>query len=79
MGPTNCGSAAKCAKRCAAGCSVPGAKEWAVKPGKFETYYDRREPWAKVPSHRYLAVRRGEAEEVLRVGIEIDDQAVIRH
>ena len=54
-------------------------KEWVGKPGKFETYYDRREPWAKVPSHRYLAVRRGEAEEVLRVGIEIDDQAVIRH
>ncbi len=53
-------------------------KEWAGKPSKFEAYYDRREPWAKVPSHRYLAVRRGEAEEVLRVGIEIDDQAVIR-
>jgi uncharacterized protein len=53
-------------------------KEWAGKPSKFEAYYDRREPWAKVPSHRYLAVRRGEAEEVLRVGIEIDDEAVIR-
>ena len=53
-------------------------KEWVGKPSKFEAYYDRREPWAKVPSHRYLAVRRGEAEEVLRVGIEIDDEAVIR-
>jgi uncharacterized protein len=53
-------------------------KEWVGKPSKFESYYDRREPWAKVPSHRYLAVRRGEAEEVLRVGIEIDDEAVIR-
>ena len=53
-------------------------KEWAGKPSKFEAYYDRHEPWAKVPSHRYLAVRRGEAEEVLRVGIEIDDDAVIR-
>ena len=53
-------------------------KEWAGKPGKFEAYYDRREPCAKVPSHRYLAIRRGEAEEVLRVGIEIDEEAVIR-
>jgi uncharacterized protein len=53
-------------------------KEWAGKPGKFEAYYDRREPCAKVPSHRYLAVRRGEAEEVLRVGIEIDEEAVVR-
>ena len=41
-------------------------------------YYDHREPLAKVPSHRYLAMRRGEAEEVLRVGIEIDEEAVIR-
>lgn len=53
-------------------------KEWVDKPSKFEAYYDRHEPWAKVPSHRYLAVRRGEAEEVLRVGIEINDEAVIR-
>jgi protein Tex len=53
-------------------------KAWEGKPSKFEAYYDRREPWAKVPSHRYLAVRRGEAEEVLRVGIEIDGEAVIR-
>jgi protein Tex len=53
-------------------------KEWVGKPSKFEAYYDRREPWAKIPSHRYLAVRRGEAEEVLRVGIEIDEESVIR-
>jgi uncharacterized protein len=53
-------------------------KEWVGKPSKFEAYYDRREPWAKVPSHRYLAVRRGEAEEILRVGIEVDDEATIR-
>ena len=53
-------------------------RDWAGKPSKFEMYYDHREPLAKVPSHRYLAMRRGEAEEVLRVGIEIDEEAVIR-
>ena len=53
-------------------------RDWAGKPSKFEMYYDHREPLAKVPSHRYLAMRRGEAEEVLRVGIEIDDEPVIR-
>ncbi len=53
-------------------------RDWAGKPSKFEMYYDHREPLAKVPSHRYLAMRRGEAEEVLRVGIEIDQEAVIR-
>ena len=53
-------------------------RDWADKPSKFEMYYDHREPLAKVPSHRYLAMRRGEAEEVLRVGIEVDQEAVIR-
>jgi uncharacterized protein len=53
-------------------------REWAGKPSKFETYYDRREPLDKVPSHRFLAMRRGEAEKVLKVAIEFDDQAVIR-
>lgn len=53
-------------------------REWAGKPGKFEMYYDHREPLAKVPSHRYLAMRRGEAEEVLRVGMVLDDEALVR-
>ena len=53
-------------------------RDWAGKPGKFEMYYDHREPLAKVPSHRYLAMRRGEAEEVLRVAIEIDEEPPVR-
>ncbi len=32
---------------------------------KFEMYYDYREPLKAVPSHRMLAMRRGEKEEVL--------------
>ena len=36
-------------------------REWKEQPSKFEMYYDHREPLAKVPSHRYLAMRRGEA------------------
>ncbi len=38
-------------------------------PTKFEMYYDFRESCAQIPSHRYLAVRRGEAENVLRTGV----------
>ena len=53
-------------------------RDWAGKPSKFEMYYDYREPLAKMPSHRFLAMRRGEAEEVLRVGIEIDEEPVLR-
>ncbi len=41
------------------------------QPTKFETYYDFKEPVKGIPSHRFLAVRRGEAENVLRSRIEI--------
>jgi len=35
------------------------------KVTKFEMYYDYREPLKEIPSHRMLAMRRGEKEEVL--------------
>ncbi len=44
---------------------------------KFAMYFEHTEPVARIPSHRLLAIRRGEAEEVLRLGIEIDDQFAI--
>jgi uncharacterized protein len=45
---------------------------------KFAMYFDHREPLRRVPSHRLLAMKRGEAEEVLRVGLELDDDAALR-
>ena len=36
---------------------------------KFEMYYDYQEPLKAVPSHRMLAMRRGEKEEVLSLSI----------
>jgi uncharacterized protein len=36
---------------------------------KFEMYYDYQEPLKAVPSHRMLAMRRGEKEEVLILSI----------
>jgi uncharacterized protein len=53
-------------------------RDWAGKPSKFEMYYDYREPLAKVAPHRFLAMRRGEAEEVLRVRIEIEEEGTLR-
>jgi uncharacterized protein len=41
-------------------------------PTKFEAYYDFREPCKTIPSHRFLAVRRGENENVLLAAIEAD-------
>jgi uncharacterized protein len=44
---------------------------------KFKDYYDWAEPIAKVPSHRLLAMRRGEDEGVLRVRITPpEDEAI---
>ena len=39
--------------------------------GKFEQYYDYREPLSKIPPHRVLALNRGETEKVLAVAIEL--------
>lgn len=36
---------------------------------KFEMYYDYQEPLKQIPSHRMLAMRRGEKEEVLLLSI----------
>ena len=52
-------------------------KDWKEKPSKFEMYYDFKEPLEKMPSHRYLAMRRGEAEGVLSIGIEVDEESLL--
>lgn len=38
----------------------------------YENYYNYREPVHKMPPHRILAINRGERENVLKVGIEVD-------
>ncbi len=46
-------------------------------PTKFEQYYDYSEPISTIPSHRYLAIKRGQAEKVLVAHLEIDKGPVI--
>ena len=41
---------------------------------KFKMYYDYREPVKQIPSHRMLAIRRGETENILYFLIELDPQ-----
>jgi len=43
---------------------------------KFKMYYEYREPVKTIPSHRMLAIRRGEAESVLYFLIELEVQRV---
>lgn len=47
-------------------------KEKASERTKFEQYYEFSEPIAAMPSHRFLAIRRGEKEGVLRADIVVD-------
>ena len=44
---------------------------------KFEMYYDYSEPLKVVPSHRMLAMRRGEKEEVLRLALEAPEEEIL--
>lgn len=51
-----------------------GKKEEA---DKFEMYVDFAEPAAKIPSHRLLAMMRGEAEGVLRIEVQVDKERAV--
>jgi protein Tex len=44
---------------------------------KFEMYYEHREPLAHAPSHRVLAIFRGEAEEFLNVRLRFPDEDIV--
>jgi uncharacterized protein len=44
---------------------------------RFKMYYDYREPVKAIPSHRMLAIRRGEAESVLFFLIELEPQRAV--
>ena len=44
---------------------------------KFTMYYDYREPVKQIPSHRMLAIRRGEASSVLYFVIELEPQRAV--
>lgn len=52
-------------------------KEWVGKRSKFEMYHEFREKVRDLPSHRVLAMRRGEKENVLRTELLLDDAKVI--
>lgn len=52
-------------------------EEHEGKVTKFDMYATFEEPVAAIPSHRYLAIRRGEAEGVLRAAIELDGSQLV--
>jgi protein Tex len=49
----------------------------ASDASKFKDYFDYSEPLGSIPSHRMLAIRRGEAEEELTWRIEAPSEAIV--
>ena len=57
---------------------VVKAKQDSDEAAKYSDYFDWHEPLKRCSSHRLLAMRRGEAEGILRISIDpIDDQECI--
>lgn len=52
-------------------------KETEEAAVKYRDYFDFKEPLKKCSSHRLLAIRRGEAEGILKVSISPDDESCI--
>lgn len=44
----------------------------------YENYYDYSEGAAKIPTHRILAIDRGEREEILKIAVEVDEADAMR-
>src|SRR5205814_3365808 len=44
---------------------------------KFKDYFDFAEPVRTLPSHRILALRRGETEGVLKLALEVDSDSCV--
>ncbi len=53
---------------------MPG-KEADAEASKFKDYFEWSEPLAKAPSHRILAMRRGEKEMFLMMRVQLPDDA----
>ena len=52
-------------------------EEFKDKKTKFMDYYEYSEEVSKIPSHRFLAIKRGEKEKVLKVTIAGPDETVL--
>lgn len=53
------------------------SKEGDAEAAKFRDYFAWSEPMAKIPSHRLLAIRRGEAEGFLLMRIQVDENQAV--
>ena len=57
--------------------TVVKSKKDDDKAQKYRDYFEWEEPLKRCSSHRLLAMRRGEEEGILRVGLTIDDEEAV--
>ena len=57
---------------------VVASKKNDPDAAKYRDYFEFNEPLDKIPSHRLLAIRRGEAEGFLKLGISAPEEQGIR-
>ncbi len=50
----------------------------AEKDSVYSNYYDYTEAVSKIPSHRVLAMDRGEREEILKISVEVSEDEALR-
>lgn len=60
------------------GAMVTEAKD-AEADSVYEMYYEYKEPVKRLPSHRILAINRGEKEEFLKVQVEVPVDRILEH
>ena len=49
------------------------------KKSNYEMYYDKQEPIKYIPSHRILAINRGEKEEFIKVKIQKPEEKILMY
>ena len=60
------------------GILVSQAKEEEPADSVYRLYYDFRSPMAKAQGHQILAINRGEREEILKAGVELDRELALK-
>jgi uncharacterized protein len=58
-------------------CRLPAEPSGELPVSKYELYYDFSEKLTSIPSHRVLAINRGEKEEILQVTILVPQDKIV--
>lgn len=53
------------------------AQSGADAQGVYRMYHDYKEPWNKIPPHRWLAMRRGEADKAIKVDLTVSQEELM--